>query len=226
MHARELVELAGMVAEHSAALTEGDRPIPAECLEQYWTFSKIRLDRSARTFKEEVFGPQVRGTVEEILAGEILARVWNAVLAIYDRRRGGDEAEPIARSVMLGHAEARNRALSLLLHVPQIDAQAAIELNRLRRHAERCTDLLLEKIEAPETHWERHPADRSAAKFQTPFSASSPNPDLNARIAASVMACFPEEVLDEAGLSVSLWYVRVMNAADEAQSMIDGLLAD
>ena len=227
MHARELVELAGMVATHCKALTEGDWRIPADCIEQYWTCSKVRLDHWARTLKgDDVSHQQLRGTIEEILAGEVLARIWTTVLSAYDRRRGTDEAEPIARSVMIGHTEARRRALTMLLQVSKIDAQAAVELNRLRRHAERWAELLIEEVESPETFFANHPAGRSTDKFQTPFSAASPNPDLNARIAASVVGCFPEEVFNRDGLCFSLWFAQVMSTADDAQSMIDRLLTE
>lgn len=225
MHASELVELAGMVATHCTALTDGCRRIPTDCIEQYWTCSKVRLDHWARTLKGgDVSRLQLRGTIEEILAGEVLTRIWTAVLSAYDRRRGTDEAEPVARSVMIGHAEARRRALTLLLRVSEIDAQTAVELNRLRRHAERWTELLLEEVESPETFLVNHPTGRSADKFQAPFSAASPNPDLNSRIAASIVGCFPEEVFNRDGLCFSLWFARVMGTADDAQSMIDRLL--
>ena len=227
MHASELVELAGMVATHCTALIDGCRRIPADCIEQYWICSKVRLDRWARTLKgDDVSRQQLRGTIEEILAGEVLARIWTAVLSTYDQRRGTDEAEPVARSVMIGHAEARRRALSLLLHVSEIDAQAAVELNRLRRHADRWTELLLEEVESPGSVVADRTPGRFEGKFQVSFMAASPNPDLNARIAASIVGCFPEEVFDGVGLCLSLWFARVMSAADDAQCMIDRLLTE
>jgi len=226
MHAGELIELAGLVAAHSPVLIEGHRRIPAECIEQYWTSSKVRMDRWARTLKgDAVFGPRVRGTIEEIFAGEVLARVWTAVLSAYDRRRGADEAEPVARSVLIGHVEARHRALTWLLRAAEIDAKAAVELNRLRRRAERWTDLLIEEINTPGTFAANHPSGRIENQLRTPFSAASPNPELNARIAASVIASFPAESFEGVGLCRSLWLARVMSAADDAQRMIDGLLA-
>ncbi|MBN1393935.1 MAG: hypothetical protein JW959_02805 [Pirellulales bacterium] len=227
MHAKEFVELAGIVAAHHAALTDGCWRIPERRLEEYWVNSKVRMDRWSRTLKnDEIFGPQVRGAIEEIFAGEVLARTWAAVLAAYDRRRGGDEAEPVARSVMIGLAEARNRALRWLIRISGIDAQAGVELNRLRRRAERWSELFVEEIESPETFYANHPEGRAVERFQAPFTASSPNPDLNARIAASVVGSFPVEVLERAGMSFPLWFAQVMDAADEAQTMIDGLLAE
>lgn len=225
MHAREIIELAGMVAAHSKTLTEGVRPIPPECIEQYWTHSKVRLDRWSRAMKgDDVFSRLVRGTIEEIVAGDVLARVWNAILAAYDRRRGSDEAGPVARSVMLANAEARNRAMILLLRMSKRDPRAAAELNRLRRHADRWTGLLLEEIESPERFFAQHPAGRPAIEQKTPFSAAGPNPELNARIAAAIVGCFPDESFGRAGLRLSSWFIRAMRTADDAQAMIDGLL--
>ncbi len=227
MHAAELIELAAFAAEHSRRLIEARRPIPPESIQRYWKCSKVRLDRWTRTLKGEVdFRPRVRGTIEEIFAAEVLARVWTAVASAYDRRRGLDEAEPVARSVMIGGAEARNRALGLLLRSPPIDAKYAVKLNRLRRQTERFGDRLVEKVESPgaaATDWDGGDEiiDPGAC-----FSAASPNPELNARIAASVIAAFPPELLDGVELRHPLWYALVINAADEAQSMIDGLLAE
>ena len=86
---------------------------------------------------------EIRQLLEEILLAELALRTWTAVLYAYDRRRNSDEAEPIARSILLGHLDVRQRALALLIHCPLIAASEAVELNRLRRRAERWTDLLL-----------------------------------------------------------------------------------
>ncbi|MGA2257004.1 MAG: hypothetical protein ABSG53_20315, partial [Thermoguttaceae bacterium] len=88
--------------------------------QQYWTASKCRLDRWARNLKSfasdasqmdatavRVQWPFVRGVLEEILTGEVLTRVWTAVLCLYDRQHGGSEFESLARSIMIGHMEAR-----------------------------------------------------------------------------------------------------------------------
>ena len=78
----------------------------------------------------------VRPVLEEILVSEVALRVWTAVLYAYDRRRQTHDAEPIARSVLLGHLEVRARALALLIHSPCLPAEDAVRLNRLRRRAE------------------------------------------------------------------------------------------
>jgi len=151
MHARELVELAGWVSAHGPALVEGPRQIPADGIERYWTGSKVRLDRWARSLKRAAdAGHAARsetcGVLEEILTGEMLTRVWAAVARAYDRRRGTDDAEPVARSVLIGHVEARHRGLTLLAAGSCVPNADAIKLNNLRRRAERWTDVLVGRL--------------------------------------------------------------------------------
>ena len=108
-------------------------------VQQYWTASKCRLDRWARNLKSfaadtsqldasavRAQWPFVRGVLEEILTGEVLTRVWTAVLCLYDRQHGGNEFESLARSIMIGHMEAR-------LAVPHQKSQPA----HFRRHHRR-----------------------------------------------------------------------------------------
>ena len=52
MHARELIELAALVSAHGPVLVRSDQRIPAGGIEQYWTNSKVRLDRWMRSLKE------------------------------------------------------------------------------------------------------------------------------------------------------------------------------
>ena len=158
MHARELIELAALASAHGPVLIQSDAQIPHRGIEQYWTSSKIRLDRWTRTLKNfprltdsdarrgEHEWLEARGVLEEILTGEILTRVWTAVLCAYDRIHGTDNAEPVARSVLLGHIEARHRVLTLLTRETNIEAKAIVKLNRLRRRSERWTDLLVGRL--------------------------------------------------------------------------------
>ncbi len=265
MHARELVELASIVSAHGPALIRSGERIPVDSIEQYWTSSKVRLDRWAWRLKSFVGKaetdarrrqsqwPAVCGVLEEILTGEMLTRVWTAVLCAYDRRRGTDEVEPVARSVFIGHMEARHRVLSLMVRGPGIDAEAAVKLNRLRRRAERWTDLLVGNLQSlhdvsefafdPQRSkdfaedmqyrgrlkggrhvWPLIQASLRAA-FHEGLGSESPNADLNARIAAGVLSCFPPEVFDSTGLMRSLWLMRLTSAAEDTQGMIDALLA-
>ncbi len=152
MHARELVELAAAVAAHGPVLVRQPRQLSTAGIEQYWTASKCRLDSWSRSLKQFTTSadstgarrrPAVRGVIEEIITGEVLARVWTAVMCAFDRRHGTESAGPVARSVFVGHLEARNRVLTLLVHRPGIKAEAAMKLDRLRRRTERWSDLLI-----------------------------------------------------------------------------------
>jgi hypothetical protein len=263
MHARELIELAGLVSAHGPLLVESDQRLAKENIEQYWVTSKARLDRWAHSLKGFA-GPldassgklswrRVRGVLEEILASEVLTRVWTAVLCAHDRRLGTDDAGPVARSVMLGHIEARHRVLTLVVHTPRVEVEAAVKLNSLRRRAERWTDVLVGRL--AETHEvAEFAADPARAKdfaeelrcrgaaerrrltwplmmaslrgaFQRGMDGPSANADLNARIAASIIACFPAELFSGTGLFYSVWMMNLMTVADDAQGMIDELLS-
>lgn len=158
MHSVELVDLAALVATHTASFLRLTKKLPQRELERYWTASKCRQDRwqlalvelkDCRSRLIGVTGGLQRfawGTFEEIFTGEILTRVWTGVLAAFDARHGTDHAEPVARSVLAGHLEVRCRALSLLSTARELPLADLVELNRLRRLCERWTDLLLAEI--------------------------------------------------------------------------------
>jgi len=266
MHARELVELAAIVSAHGPALVRDSQPISASSVEQYWTASKCRLDRwgrSLREFADEAGGdssqsrqsrwPSVRGVLEEVLTGEVLTRVWTALLCAHDRARGTDVAEPIARSVLIGHMEARHRVLTLLVRGPGIDAEAAVKLNHLRRRTERWTDMLIGYLTGlhdvsefavdPDRAKEfaedlQYRSDLKGgrhawplvltslrAAFRQGLGEISPNADLNAQIGAAILSCFQAELFDSTGMFRSLWLTRLCNATDDAQGLVDDLLA-
>ena len=186
--------------------------------------------------------------IEEILTSEVLTRIWTAVLCAHDQRRGTSDSEPIARSVLLGHLEARHRVLKLIVHGPWLAVEDAIRVNRLRRRAERWTDLLIARL--LETHdvsdlasdpeRARQLADEFEhehnlawplimaslrATLRRQLRSESPNADLNARIASSILACFPAEMFDSTGLFPSAWLLRLLNTTDDTQGLIRELFA-
>lgn len=266
MHARELVELAAIVSAHGPVLVRGTHQLSPSATEGYWTASKCRLDRWGRSLKHFTHDataepdPQwrrahwsfVQGVLEEILTGEVLTRVWTAVLCAYDRYHGSGDGEAIARSVLIGHLEARHRVLTLLVRGPGIDAESAVKLNHLRRRTERWTDLLVgyltglhdvsefasdparakdfaedlryrSNLEGGRQAWPLVLSSLRAA-FGAGLCATSPNADLNAKIASSILSCFQPELFDSTGLFRSLWMVRLSNVTDDAQGMVDDLL--
>lgn len=266
MHARELVELAAIVSAHGPTLIEGRARLSRSGINQYWTASKSRLDRwgqSLNRFHRAVESGDdklmqcawtfTRGVAEEVLTGEVLTRVWAAVLSEHDRRQGADEASAVARSVMLGHLEARHRVLTLLVRSPGVPTDDGVRLNQLRRRAESWTDMLVGylvglvdpagfaidprrahdfaedlsargKLSGGRHAWSIVQASLHAA-FRNALATASPNEDLNEQIASAILASLPPDLFDASGALQSVWLRRMLNVSDDAQGLLDELLA-
>lgn len=256
MQARDLVELAALAALHGPLLIGSETPLPQDGLERYWSASKSRLERwgraikAARDFPGSPSSQQRRqncALLEEVLTGEVLARVWTAVLVAHDRTTGADTGA-VARSVLDGQLEARNRALTILVRGSVVGAQHAIYLNRLRRRAESWSDLLVGNLDTREDvaefgsdvertrqfsldyqSTERHGWPLLLASLRASFSTlelPSPNADLNSEIGASVLTFFQPDLFDSTGLLRSLWMSRLQQTTDETQGLLDALFAD
>jgi hypothetical protein len=267
MHAAELVELAALVAANGPTLASADARIDARRLDEYWMASKCRIDRWLRTLgefrrlsQETARRPspddwrRLIPVMEEILTGEVLTRVWAAIVTAGDKSRRADDGEPVVRSILIGHMEARNRVLSLVLHTRDVGRGQAVFVNRLRRKCDRWTDLLIGYLAerhdvssfAPSPERARDFADDLRSQQQTPggrhawplvlaslragisrrfSSTNSPNADLNARIAASVIGSLSPLAFDSTGVMRSLWMVRVATHVAEAEGMIAELIA-
>lgn len=264
MHARELVEVAGLVALNGPLLIAGSHAPSNVYLEQYWATSKGRYDNWCRTLKSyalavhdeshEHFDEWVRfrAALDEIFLSEMLTRVWTAVLVAGDRAAKINTAEPIARNVLATHLEARRRALTLLVHARGINTHQAVAVNRLRRRAERWADVLIGGLLhladvrefavdadraadfAEDLGRARHePGGRHAWRltlvslrtaFQGGLAPMAANADANARVAASILGCFPPDLFDTTGVFQSLWMMRLSANATDAQGMIADLL--
>jgi hypothetical protein len=264
MHSTELIDLAALVATHSHAFLRLTKALPDYELERYWTASKCRQDRwqsalaelkERRTRLVTASGTLHRvpsGMFEEILTGEILARVWTAVLAAYDARRHTEHAEPIAQSILAGHAEVRCRMLTLWSTVREISLADLCELNRLRRLSERWTDMLLgEMSHAGDFSSLAHDAARMRdfaadvprrttgafaetrrsllrtalrAAYHRVLPLPAPNSDLNRQLAAGVLGCFQPELFDGEGHLCSAWAARLLSVADDTEIMLQDYL--
>lgn len=266
MHAAELVDLAALLAANGPALLSVDARIEPPRLDEYWMASKCRIDRWLRTLgdfrrlaQQSARRPSLEDwrrlapLAEEVLTGEVLTRVWGAVVTAGDRIRGVEFGEPVARSILIGHMEARNRVLSLALQGPGAERRHAVMVNRLRRRCDRWTDLLVGYLVqlhdvssfapsperardfADDLRWQQQTAGgRHAwplvltslrAAMSKRLSTASPNADLNARIAASVIAAFSPLAFDSTGTMRSLWLVRMATMASDAEGMIAELIA-
>ena len=264
MHVRDLVEVAAVVALNGPRMMRGAGSFSQPRLEQYWASSKCRFEswhralecftaRSTAHRDEGFDNPiQLRATLDEIFVGEMLARVFSAVVVGHDRMRRASIDEPLVRSVLVSHMEARRRALALLLHPRGFSTRQALAINRTRRRAERWTDMLIGGLLAEcDVREFAVEADRAldfgqdlAERRTTPRGRQSlrlvivslrgafgrglcpaaANPDANARITASILGCIPGELLDSSGLFPSLWMMRLAAAASDAEVMIDELL--
>lgn len=259
MQTRDMAELAALAAEHGPLLIRGPALIPPAAIDQYWLTSKYRLDAWGRALKRFAAATPPRPTaggrplsiaavVEEILASELLTRVVAGLLCSYDRQRKQAEVEPIARSVYIGHMEARNRALRLLMHAPGVRVEDAVALNKLRQRVEQWVDLLIGRLSSTHDVSEFAADPRRAREFTRDLreeqalsggvqawavslsamkvafheclTREAPHMELNARIGAAVLGCFPPDVFDSTGRFQSLWTLRLFAAATDAEGMI------
>jgi len=149
---RDLLKLAAFVSVYSPHVIESPRELPAAALEQYWHASRNRNHSWIRRLQPRPSSPtsakhlcwnQTRRLVTEVFVSEVLTRVWTSVLVASDRRQAIRYAEPIARSVLVGHLEARRCCLELMVNGADVPLHELIELDRIRRRAERWTDVLL-----------------------------------------------------------------------------------
>jgi len=162
--------------------------------------------------------------MEEIFTAEILTRVWAAVLHLYDLHREHAEAGGMGQSVLLAHLEARNHALAILLKGMSFAEEDAIKLQKLQQRNERWTDVLIGRLLgwgdvarfaadpvrarefSADIHrreelgnegrqiWNLMTASLTAA-YAVPLFRYCPSGILHERVAASILACFPGDLI-------------------------------
>ncbi len=271
MQTSELIELAVQLATTGPAVVHKVRLFSTNSLQQYWMSSKCRLDNWSRALKsyqgylDKNFqhGPppdndqqwcEIRIVIEEIITSEILTRVWTAVVQTVASDRNTSEFEPAIHNVLLGHLEARNRALNFIVNPAAVTSSEAVGLNRLRRRSERWTDLLLgcllETRNISNLAFETRRAEQFAddlhrnrgtrsdqlswslmlASLREAFSSvptgNCPNAELNSQIAQSILACFPPDAFDSTGSVHSLWQARLDNITSDVQALLDQILCE
>jgi len=259
MHACELLDVATLVTTHAPHLLASARRLSEAGLLDYWEASKCQLDRwggklrasPRRAGKRAAREEELRTLLpiaQEVLAGEVLTRIWNAVTRAHDALYRQQEAEPLTRSVLLGHLEARHRVLKLVSESGFTGSPQDDQLNRLRTRCERWTDVMLAYLSVLHAcedlafdrarmrdfaesfgRGRRHAiADASwgltagslRSSFRSYFAGPSPNAELNARIARSILACFPSDTLDATGIASSLWTARLTQNMRDMQRML------
>jgi hypothetical protein len=227
----------------------------SKCRLDRWnrTLRHLQSPVSAGREEVEIAERNLQAVCEEILVSEMLTRVWSSVLTALDYTAGGSEAQPVAANVLAGQLEASNRVLNIISFNSHTASGTENDLNRLRRLTERWTDLLLGSLGSlvhaaqfahdaaraeefsQDFNRSRQPAVRRRAwnlvvaslreTFDPHLRALAPNADLNSRIAGAILACFPAEVFDSAGIYPSLWNLRLSNMTADAQLLVDQLLA-
>ena len=152
---RQIAETAAFASARSMLLIESSTPISDEQLHNYWKCCRGRLidwlrnidDLSSQAADRAdgdhlVLWQSAVPILNEIFVSEILTRVWAATLTAMDMTRGSTQASPIARHTLTGHNEARNRALTLMVKGMDVPLGSLSQVDRLRRKAERWSDLL------------------------------------------------------------------------------------
>ena len=218
-----------------------------------WLREHFRTAPSTKQIGVKVESTAIHAVCEEILISEMLTRVWSSIITSLDSATGASEAQPVAASVMAGQLDASNRVLEFIALERKNSNGADSDLNRLRRLTQRWTDLLLGGLLgvceiSPFVHdatraqefaddfgRSREAAIRQQAwalltmSLRTAFHSclcdETPNADLNARIAGSIVACFPSDLFDSTGVFHSLWMLRLSATTADTQLLVDELLA-
>lgn len=271
MHYSEIIELAALLTSRASVIVHEIPTMSEACLHEYWSTSKCRQDhwvRQLRAFQDAsqeinatneespecqaVRWAEFRPVLEEILAAEVLTRVWLAILTGHDQHRGVSESEPVARSVYIGHLEVRLRALNLMIRGAGVGVEQAVKLNHLRRRIERWTDLLLAELAvhvdvsswafdvdrtrdfAEDLRFDRR-RDRDhlvwqimlsslRTAFRQGFSSSCPNAEMDRRVSESILMSLPSQLFDSTGVLKSLWMLRLDHITADAEGMINEYL--
>ena len=260
MHSWELAELAAHLANRGNCWCTQSRTSCSAALGEYWIVSKCRLDRWNRFLKRSRQasgrnGPnrnRLGALCREVLISEILSRVWSSVASALDASLGTSEAEPLAVSVLKAHLDVTNRVLGLLSAGFTPVRGVRRDLNRLRRQAERWTDLLLGRFgwepgiaqfahdaaratDFAEDFAKSHRQDNAPAEwlllraslrstFRGNGNWTTPNADLNARIAAAILQCVPDEHLNNDDNFDWMWRLRLTSMASATETLVAQLL--
>ena len=254
MNLRQLLETASIVAAHGPSLIESHQRLPPVAIEAYAACSLARIDawlaalddvpqrliQVAPDRRPEVWD-RAQVLLTDVLAGDLIARVWGALLTAADRFRRIVSAEAAARHVLDRQEVVRQRALELLVEGTFLTLDRAIELDRIRRRMERWTDLMLgypvrkfalqgfacnleralefgEEL-LGERFGPRH--DRAWALYRVCLSCAFPDAalpqgrfaDWREEIVRSILSCLPAELFHREGPLKSVRIHRLLNSA-------------
>lgn len=165
MHCVTLAELAAFFAQYAPSLRQRTCVSDGEALMRYWTANRVRQERWHRAMgvyrdASQASDFQTLRTwwsesgviLEEILVGELLARVVAAIGAasIDSKPPPGAEIDnnfyAVGRGVFQAQLEASNRAIKIILESTGSTPADRVRLNRLRHGTERWTDWLVGRV--------------------------------------------------------------------------------
>jgi hypothetical protein len=224
MDARETIELATTLTCRSTSLLDSISHIADAAIAEYWNASKGRFDAWHRRLdaltadgeppRHDYHRNLITATFEEILASEILTRVFTAIIAGAEHLDRRDRLMPVVERAFNGHLEARSRVLYLLQCGTVLQSHDTHSLNSLRRRAETWTDRLIGSMEVTYDvrRWAPHPQravelaaiERAGRAYSHPWTLvrqslrrsyrpiadlPSPSAPFNARVAASICRC-------------------------------------
>ncbi|TWT46543.1 hypothetical protein [Botrimarina hoheduenensis] len=152
MHARQLVEYAGLAALHAPSLIEQPAPLGDDALAEYWVASRCRMDEWGRALRllghsqsaaATPQAPCLAALGEEILLSEVLARIVAAITAAHDQSLHVNESAPIGSNTLEGCIEARQRWRTLAAAWWPADSPKRRLLRSLEKRAAHWSDVLL-----------------------------------------------------------------------------------
>lgn len=251
MNLRALVELAALVSSHSPHLIETGRGVPLECVQRYWSCSRAQhrlwlarlIEFSAvlayaSSKRRAALKPRLASLLADVCAGDLVSRVWGAVLTAADHKSSEPCGGPIARSVALLHESVNYRALKLLATEGGIGEDETAALDRLRRQIERWTDVLVGHLvrrygldefaidadrardfgaeqlrdswgTAQSQVWDLYFVSLRSSLPDVPLPAGRLG-DLRASIAEALLASFPEQAFLDSGVLKSVRLRRLL----------------
>lgn len=155
MHARELVEIAGLASFHSDSLIEASDELCDDAMAEYWIASRCRLDhwgRSLRSLAHSETFPANLGKdallqlAEEIILSGIHTRNLTALCFAHDKYYQRNETTSIARNLLEGHREAETRMLKLTQAWWGRDSPKSRHIRSLVIQSEHWSDIFLAYI--------------------------------------------------------------------------------
>jgi hypothetical protein len=153
LNVRHLAELAGLLSVHALQIVESPAHPPVEVLDCFTQISSRRAEAweqrmemlcTGSHFWSALYPDDPRTPLmEEILVSEILSRVVAAFLTAWGQQHGEKAVCRFAGEVFNEHQLARRMALLQMVEMAESENPAVRKLDRLRRLAERWTDILL-----------------------------------------------------------------------------------